>query len=62
MLDRISEIELGFPHDFLVSRNVKKEFRGHTFDQVDRVRLIALCGPGPIGSVTSRGQLRQNQQ
>lgn len=40
-LDRVSEVELGFPHDFLRSPNVKKAFWGNTFDQVDRVRPIA---------------------
>ena len=44
-LDRISEVELGFPHDFLMSRNVKKAFWGNTFDQVDRVRPSAYVDP-----------------
>jgi aryl-alcohol dehydrogenase-like predicted oxidoreductase len=44
-LDRISEVELGFPHDFLMSRNVKKAFWGQTFDQVDRVRPTAYVDP-----------------
>ena len=44
-LDRISEFELGFPHDFLMSRNVKKAFWGNTFDQVDRVRPSAYVDP-----------------
>jgi aryl-alcohol dehydrogenase-like predicted oxidoreductase len=33
-LDRISEFELGFPHDFLMSRNVKKAFWGNTFAEL----------------------------
>ena len=40
-----SRLELGFPHDFLMSRNVKKAFWGHTFDQVDRVRPSAYVDP-----------------
>jgi aryl-alcohol dehydrogenase-like predicted oxidoreductase len=44
-LDRISEVELGFPHDFLMSRNVKKAFWGQTFDQVDRMRPSAYVDP-----------------
>jgi aryl-alcohol dehydrogenase-like predicted oxidoreductase len=44
-LDRISEVELGFPHDFLMSRNVKKAFWGLTFDQVDRMRPSAYVDP-----------------
>jgi hypothetical protein len=38
-------VELGFPHDFLMSRNVKKAFWGQTFDQVDRVRPTAYVDP-----------------
>ena len=45
LLDEVSNIELGFPHDFLQSRNVKKAFWGSTFDQVDRVRPIAHVDP-----------------
>jgi diketogulonate reductase-like aldo/keto reductase len=44
-LDQISEVELGFPHDFLMSRNVKRAFWGNTFDQVDRVRPTAYVDP-----------------
>jgi aryl-alcohol dehydrogenase-like predicted oxidoreductase len=47
-LDRISEVELGFPHDFLMSRNVKKAFWGHTFDQIDRVRPSAYVNPNRL--------------
>ncbi|HXM26817.1 MAG TPA: aldo/keto reductase [Chthoniobacterales bacterium] len=45
LLDEVSNIELGFPHDFFQSRNVKKAFWGSTFDQVDRVRPIAHVDP-----------------
>jgi aryl-alcohol dehydrogenase-like predicted oxidoreductase len=44
-LDRTSEVELGFPYDFLMSRNVKKAFWRNTFDQVDRLRPSAYVDP-----------------
>jgi hypothetical protein len=48
VLDEVSDIELGFPDDFLKSQNVKKAFWGSTFDQVDRVRPIAYVDPTRI--------------
>jgi hypothetical protein len=40
-LDEVSEIELGFPHDFLRSTAVARFFWGGTFDHIDRKRQIA---------------------
>jgi hypothetical protein len=35
-LDEVSKIELGFPHDFLASDEIKAIVFAGTFDQIDR--------------------------
>jgi len=37
-LDEVSRIELGFPHDFLVSDEVKDLLFGGTYDKIDKHR------------------------
>ena len=40
-LDEVSKIELGFPHDFLVSDAVKEVAYGGTFDQIENHRKLS---------------------
>jgi len=47
-LDQVSEIELGFPHDFLRSPVATRFFWGGTFDQIDRQRPIAYVEPARL--------------
>jgi len=38
-LDRVSQIELGFPHDFLHRDGIRRRIFGDTLDRFDRLKL-----------------------
>jgi aryl-alcohol dehydrogenase-like predicted oxidoreductase len=42
-LDRVSQIELGFPHDFLASEMVQNNLFSGTYDSIDRARPAVIA-------------------
>jgi len=48
MLDRVSGVSLGFPHDFLQAKIVRDRMHGGAFERIDRINKSAL---GPVVSL-----------